>query len=196
VVKFFNNSNTPAQYPLSQEKKIIKCSCALIKWNYMNKNKREIENTYSSIVRLLLCWMAKVSIICLKSIVKSVSIANKDKPLNPLLDIRLRRLVLMCFVLMKVCSVVADETRTVGNPCCHDESSKYKLIMSFYFDCFSIGFNTWIPLDNNRISHFNSIHKSLIRPSLKILNYLVIKMKSRENFSQSFLKMDCSFQWE
>ncbi len=73
--------------------------------------------------------MTKVSIICSKSRVKPVSIAAKYTLFNLLSDILLHTLVLMDFILTKVRSVVANETGTVGDPCCHDESSKYKLII-------------------------------------------------------------------
>ncbi len=62
---------------------------------------------------------------------------------------------------MKVRSVVADETGTVGNLCCHDESSKYKLIMSFYFDCFSIQASThefrWTTIEYHNLTVYINI---------------------------------------
>ena len=66
-------------------------------------------------------------------------------------DILLRATVLMSFVLLKVVSVVVDDTgivivpirteRILGNACWNGKTSKYRSIIVFGFNCFNIGFS-------------------------------------------------------
>jgi len=83
---------------------------------------------------------------------KSLSIASNDKSLTLLSNILLRAIVLMSFILLKVLSVVVDDTgivsapirsgKILGNACLNGKNSKYKSIIVFGFNCFKIGLST------------------------------------------------------
>jgi len=65
-------------------------------------------------------------------------------------DILLRATVLISFLLLKVLSVVVDDTgivivpiseRILRNACWNGKTSKYRSIIVFGFNCFNIGFS-------------------------------------------------------